>query len=128
MEHQPYFPKDLLHQILWFETFGSGLTTLGSKYGLSTGQVDALKADIDYVGFWFGVHKNLPLFTKEVTAFVHETLHGVNPGHTASAEPVFSGLGGVPPSVAPGVLIRILAAANAIKANVAYNKADGEFL
>src|ERR1051325_11681069 len=131
MSKKAFFPITLEAQVLWCINMGENIEAYAAKYGITTTQVDAIKADAKWVAYWFGKHQETQTFAEGMSAFFHEACTGVKAGAEASVQPVppdFT-VDAPPTAVEPGVFGRLTGWGNMIKDNkTKYTIGDGEVL
>ncbi len=123
-----FIPQDLAMLIAWFSNFAKKLSKYKAKYNLTDAEVaDMVTASI-VLSYWSEVINLTQEYSRGLTAFRRELLHGVESGSIVTLSPVQPNLDAVPANIDPDIVGRAAAIGKRIKAHKDFTEADGQDL
>lgn len=123
-----YLPREDQALVLWLLNFSNKLGAYATKYGIATAEVTDITNGANYLSHWLNVKNQLEEFNKRLTQFKEELKEGVKTGGSPSVVPTLPTFATAPTAAPSGLLTRVRAIANRIKANAGYTEADGKDL
>lgn len=123
-----YLPREDQALVLWLLNFSNKLGAYATKYGIAAAEVTDIANGANYLNYWLNVKNQLEEFGKRLTQFKEELKDGVKTGGAPSVVPVLPTFATAPTAAPSGLLTRVRALANRIKAHAGYTEADGQDL
>lgn len=123
-----FIPQDLAMLVAWFSNFAKKLSKYKAKYNLIDTEVTDMVTASIVLSYWSEVINLTQEYSRGLTAFRRELLHGVESGSIVTLSPVQPNLDAVPNNIDPDIVGRAAAIGKRIKAHKDFTEADGQDL